>query len=124
VGVGATESGIQRGGFHHSSYELAHASGRHALGRNIGVKDKTVAHEGDEVLELSANVRNVESAIDLENDVCTLSNLVAHAVVAAADVSCATSVAVTGCHCHSTLRVSKGWDSQGRVGIEAVEFLE
>jgi hypothetical protein len=119
VGVDATESGIQRGGFHHSSYELAHT-----LGRNVGVKDKTVAHEGNEVLELSANVRNVKSAIDLENDVCTLSNLMAHAVVAAADALCAASVAVTGCHCHSTLRVSKNWDSKGRVGIEAVEFLE
>jgi hypothetical protein len=88
------------------------------------VEHMTVAHEGDEVLELGTNVQNVESAIDLENDVCTLSNLVAHVVVAAADVSCATSVTVTGCHCHGTLRVSKDWDSQRRVGIEAVEFLE
>jgi hypothetical protein len=75
------------------------------------VKDDTVAHEGNEVLELSANVRNVESAINLENEVCALSDLVTHVVVVAADVSCATSVTVTGCHCHGTLRVSEDWDS-------------
>ena len=88
------------------------------------MKNDTVTHEGNEVLELGTDVRNVKGAIDLEDDVCTLGNLVAHAVAASADVSCTTSVTVTGCHRHGALRVGKDWNSEGRVWIESVEFLE
>ena len=67
---------------------------------NSGMKE-----ECGTVLELGADVRDVESTIDFEDDMGTVGDLDAHTVVTAPDVAGASSITVTGCHCHRTLRV-------------------
>ena len=69
------------------------------------------------VLELGADVRCVESTVDFEDDMGTVGDLNAHIVVTAPDVAGASSIAVTGCHCHRTLRVGKNGDGEGGIGV-------
>ena len=62
------------------------------------------------VLELGADVRDIESTVDFEDDMGTVGDLNAHIVVTAPDVAGASSITVTGCHCHRTLRVGENRD--------------
>ena len=57
------------------------------------------------VLKLGADVRYIESTVDFQDDMGTVGDLYAHIVVTAPDVAGASSIAVTGGHCHRTLRV-------------------
>jgi hypothetical protein len=57
------------------------------------------------VLKFGPDIRDVEGTVDFQDDVCAVRNLNSDVVVAAADVSRAAGVAVTGCHCHCALGV-------------------
>ena len=67
--------------------------------------DSTMTEECCIVLELRADVRDIESTVDFEDDMGTVGDLNAHIVATAPDVAGASSVTVTGCCCHRTLRV-------------------
>ncbi len=67
--------------------------------------DGTMTEECCIVLELGADVRDVESTVDFEDDMGTVGDLDAHIVATAPDVAGASSITVTGCYCHRTLRV-------------------
>jgi hypothetical protein len=75
-------------GFHpSSSHELAHA-----LGWDFSMDDGSMTEECSTVLELRANIRDVQRSLDLENDMCALGHLVAHALVLSPDVAGAAGV--------------------------------
>jgi hypothetical protein len=99
-------------GFHHSSYELAHT-----LGWYFSMDDGSVAEECGKVLELCANVRDVQRSLDFQDDMCAVGYLDSYVVESSPDVAGAAGVTVTSGHSDAALGVREDRDGQCGVGI-------
>ena len=85
------------------------------------MQDGTVVHEGGIVLQFGANVRDVQSAIDFQDEMGTLAILQSHIVIiAVSNMASSTSVAVAGGHGHRTLGVGEYRDGERGIWIQPV----